>query len=277
LIWRLSEPEQRVRNAVFFAWNPVVLVDGVLRLHNDLLMVPFVLFALWLWQRRSAVALPVAVLGALVKLTVAPLALVFVAQLIGVRRWRALLLAGAASALAVALLYAPFWFGLPTLLPLLVQANRAQWSVGSVLLALVGPWLGDTSMPVVRVVLLVACVGLMTLVLRRLAAEPGARTSAIAGWVALLVLVGVLSTPMAFYAQYLTPAIAVAALAADRRVRALVVTLSVGAMVNSLLGVAQFAGGPHGQQLDITGTVILLSALSIGVVRFAWRRPLATQ
>ncbi|HEV7663656.1 MAG TPA: hypothetical protein VGQ62_08990 [Chloroflexota bacterium] len=274
LIWQLSPPARRVQNAVFFAWNPIILIDGVLRLHNDLLTVPLLLLALWLWQRRSATALPTVALGALIKLTVAPLAVLIAVDWLARRQRLRLVIGGVASVLAAVSLYSPFWVGLSTLQPMLVQANRAQWSIGAVLLRLLAPVLGDSANPVVRVVLALGGLGLLVVLLWRVAAESRARgltTASLAGYGALALLVGLLSTPLAFYSHYLSPVIALAALAADNRVRGLVLALSFGALVNAVLGVDQFMGGPQGDLLDVIGNVVLLAAVMVGLVRF--RRP----
>ena len=49
-------------------------------------------------------------------------------------------------------------------------------------------------------------------------------------------------------------------------------TLSFGAMVLSLLGVDQFAGGVSGALMDAIGCVVLLTALGLGLLRGWWPR-----
>src|ERR1051326_2608954 len=47
LLWQLADKRRRLVALAFFVWNPAVLIEGLLRLHNDLLTVPFVLAAFW--------------------------------------------------------------------------------------------------------------------------------------------------------------------------------------------------------------------------------------
>jgi hypothetical protein len=266
LIWRLSDERNRLTNLVFFAWNPVILIDGVLRLHNDLITVPFVLAAVWLWSRaRVSSAFVSVALGSLVKLFVAPLGLVFVLVLLGARRWRTLASAVVAALVVSAALYAPFWFGPATLVPLIWQAGYLHWSLGSVMVYALGP----PSLPVVRWVLIGGCLVPWAVCLRQLArGEP--TPARLAATAALLVLVGVLSVPMAFYSHYLIPVIALAAVAGDARLRSLVLAVSFASMVNAVLGVDSLAGGVNGVLLDVTGSSVLIVALGIALVRGRW-------
>lgn len=260
LIWRLADGPGRLMSLAFFAWNPVVLIDGVLRLHNDLMTVPFVLAGLWLWQRRPSSSLLLVTLGALVKVTVAPLLLVFAAGILRTRRWRALILGVLGCAVLVAALYAPFWVGPGTFSSLVVQANRPQWSFGDALLYASGPWLGPAALPTIRVLLAAGCALVVALVVGRGAAQtPPADTGV------LVILASLLCLPLAFYSHYLTPVIALAALASDARLRWLVLAVAFGAMVNAVLGVDSLAGGLTGAVLDITGSVVMILAVAFGI------------
>ncbi len=262
LLWHLADERRRLVSLVFFAWNPAVLIEGLLRLHNDLLTVPFVLLVIWLWRRNSASSsLLLAGLGVLVKVTVAPLGLALVAALARTRRWRALLVGLLSIVVVTVALYAPFWVGLRTFAALLAQANRPQWSLGSVLLVLGAPWLGPGVLLLVRVVLGVMCIALVGLVLVRTRVE-----CQVADAATVLMLIVLLLLPLAFYSHYLMPAVALAAIAADARVRWLVLAVGAGAMINAVLGVDTFAGGPAGNALDITGSVVLLTAVAAGLV-----------
>ena len=81
VIARRFAPGSADRIALFFAWNPLVLWEEVGNGHNDVVMMFFVLVALWLMMRRQTYfALAFLVLGALVKYTAAfliPLWLVY--------------------------------------------------------------------------------------------------------------------------------------------------------------------------------------------------------
>ena len=84
-----------------------------------------------------------------------------------------------------------------------------------------------------------------------------------------LLLVWVLCLPMAFYSHYLMPAVALAAIAVDGRLRALLLAIGFGAMVNSVLGVDEFAGGLSGRALDVVGSCALILGLAAGLVAMA--------
>jgi hypothetical protein len=262
LLWQLADKRRRLVALAFFVWNPAVLIEGLLRLHNDLLTVPFVLAAVWLWRRHSGGAsLVVTGLGVLVKVTVAPVGLALVAALVQMRRGRALvggLLGCAAITIA---LYAPFWSGLRTFGALLAQANRPQWSLGSMLLLLGEPSFGPAALVLVRLGLGLACLGLIALTLRQRRLD-----CRLADVGVVLTLIVLLLLPLAFYSHYLMPAVALAAIAADGRLRWLVLFVGFGAMVNAVLGVDTFAGGPAGSVLDVTGSCVLLIAVAAGVL-----------
>ena len=91
LVWHLAERRTRWLSPAFFAWNPAVLVEGPLRLHNDLLLVPFVLAALWLLRRRQpGRSMAVVVLAALAKLSAAPVGVAVAVSLAKAGRRRGL-------------------------------------------------------------------------------------------------------------------------------------------------------------------------------------------
>jgi alpha-1,6-mannosyltransferase len=99
----------------FFAWNPLVLLQGLGNGHNDLVMLAWVLLGIALWERGwwpgAAAALTLATLTKASAALVVPLFLVaLVRQQTGWRR-RALVLCGAGTlGLALTLLaYLPFW------------------------------------------------------------------------------------------------------------------------------------------------------------------------
>lgn len=99
----------------FFAWNPLVLLQGIGNGHNDLVMLTWIVLGLALWERRwwpgTVVALALATLTKASALLMVPL---FLAALLGTGqgwRRRALALGGAGVlGLGLALLaYLPFW------------------------------------------------------------------------------------------------------------------------------------------------------------------------
>ncbi len=119
ILWRLlraEAPQRALQGLVAFAWNPLVLLEAHAMGHNDLVMMVWVLLALWLWRRGwYSGALVALVVGALVKyvpLLLVPPALLLLWRRLGPRAWwRTVLRAGLVSAALVALTLAPLWPG----------------------------------------------------------------------------------------------------------------------------------------------------------------------
>lgn len=101
---------------LFFAWNPLVLLEGVGNGHNDVWMLTWVLLAFLLWERKrwwglAVAALSVAVLVKFSAALVAPLLMIAVLRV--QQGWRqgvgVLAAAGALASGMVLLAYLPFW------------------------------------------------------------------------------------------------------------------------------------------------------------------------
>jgi hypothetical protein len=136
LIWlalRHLEPRLAPAGALLYGWNPLQQFETAGNGHNDALMVVFLALALLLLVRGPRfLALPALSAGLLVKITLAPLAPLFVfAPLLRPKPWPARLRCfGLSLALSVVLafaLYAPFWEGRASL-PFL---DRGTWFTAS--------------------------------------------------------------------------------------------------------------------------------------------------
>jgi alpha-1,6-mannosyltransferase len=177
LIWRLiglSAPRYAAAGTVLFAWNPLLQFELVGNGHNDVVMVLFVLLAVWaLLAERRLLVLPLLALAVLTKLLAVALGPVVLYGLLrGARPLREKAMAiGGGGLLALALtvaLYAPFWGGLDTLyflsrgnwftasLPTMLRELLRQWlpfeEAGQVSATLVG--LGYAAFTIVRLWLL---------------------------------------------------------------------------------------------------------------------------
>jgi alpha-1,6-mannosyltransferase len=136
LIWRLLvrlSPRHAASGALLFAWNPLLQFELVGNGHNDVVMMLFVLLAIWaLLSERRWPVLPLLALAVLTKLLAVALGPVFLYGLLrGPRPLRdklpeIVLGAGISLVLAFAL-YAPFWGGLDTLYFL----SRGNWFTAS--------------------------------------------------------------------------------------------------------------------------------------------------
>jgi len=263
LVWQIAEPRQRVASLVFVAWNPIVLVDGLLRLHNDMIIAPWVLAAVWLWkQRLAALSVVSAVLGCLVKVTVAPVVVAIAATLVVARRWRALGIGLALAAATTVVLFVPIWVGLDSASTLVSVSQRAQWSIGNLTSYVLQPILGPVQAPLVARVVLATAGGVLTiLIVRRIGPAPDPASLAVK-----LLLVGMLTAQLSFYSHYLLPVVPLAALASERNVQRLTLAVCFASMVNAVLGVDSLAGGLRGPLLDVLGSLVLGVAIVIALL-----------
>jgi hypothetical protein len=169
--------------------------------------------------------------GALVKLSGLAVVLGLAIDLVHRRAWRQLALSAIATAALSLLLYAPFWEGPRTLAPLLAQTSRVVWSPGTLLMFLLG-WLGPASETIARDAGALACAAIITVVSRQRAA--------LASRSSVLLLGSLLLLTTAFFAHYLVPVVALAAVAGSPRLERLVTLLSIGSLAAysvELLGV----------------------------------------
>jgi alpha-1,6-mannosyltransferase len=78
LALRRTRPETAATGALIFLWNPLVLWEGIGNAHNDLVLMVFVLAALYAWNaRHDEFVIPLLVAGAMIKympLLIIPLA-----------------------------------------------------------------------------------------------------------------------------------------------------------------------------------------------------------
>lgn len=127
-----------------FAWNPLVIVDGVINGHNDMVILAFVLSGAWLLQRRPSLSMAFLVLSALIKYSTVPMLGASVMRYIR-RSWRRpaswtrILPAAAIVALISVAAFHPFWHGPGTLLSTVREPGRgannplnqlATWGAG---------------------------------------------------------------------------------------------------------------------------------------------------
>ncbi|MDQ3810057.1 MAG: hypothetical protein M3336_07195, partial [Chloroflexota bacterium] len=132
LIWSLCPPLRRARALAAFAWSPLVLLEGLAKVHNDLLVALAMLAALRLSGAGGLIA---AALGALVKLNALAVLPAIAAGMARQASWRPLALGLVGSITLFVIGYGPLWQGPETALPVLAQSNRIVWSPGSLLLA----------------------------------------------------------------------------------------------------------------------------------------------
>lgn len=111
-----------------FAWNPLVLVEGVILGHNDVVILALLLASALLLQRRPTAAALGLVASALIKYSTLPLVGVTLARYRQHASWshrlRALVPAALAGLALVVACYLPFWVGLRGLLSTAEEPGR---------------------------------------------------------------------------------------------------------------------------------------------------------
>ncbi|MDY7039884.1 MAG: hypothetical protein SVX38_03370, partial [Chloroflexota bacterium] len=150
LIVREQRPNRALDAALLFAWNPLVLFETAVNAHNDVVMMYFVLLAVYLFQKQRYHGMIAAVVAStLIKVASAFLIPVFVLATLWAlpdrrRRITFLITGGLVGGAVTVLPYLPFWEGrqvltmgrrfgmftssLPTLLMLLLRFRLPQES-----------------------------------------------------------------------------------------------------------------------------------------------------
>ncbi|MDY7040569.1 MAG: hypothetical protein SVX38_06885 [Chloroflexota bacterium] len=161
-----ADPSHRTAGVLFFAWNPLVLLELAGNGHNDAVMLFFIVLGFYLLVRERALlsilALVAAALCKVIALLVIPP--VLIALLLQRPSWRArigfLAKAGVLTAGLTLALYAPFWPPWESIAGLLGETTgRYGFSIPTLLLlalqALISPHLGSLSTSAGRMTLFV--------------------------------------------------------------------------------------------------------------------------
>ena len=253
LIWSWpAHRAHRARALLLFAWSPLVLFETLAKGHNDVLLALSALLAFRLGSRGGLVA---ALAGGLVKATGLAVLPSIALGLVRRRAWLPLASSGLlAAALAVAA-YAPFWLGPETLLPILAQTSRVVWSPGSLLIA------AGADAGAVRVLLAVVWAATCGVVLWRVC-DPLESAC-------LVLLATFLLLTTAFFAHYLVPVIALAAVSQNGPLQRVVSALSLGAMAAYAVELLNLAFGPAfigSASFQILGSLVLLVPVAVALV-----------
>lgn len=133
VILRRIDPRYAAAGLALWLWNPLVLNEGALHGHNDLVMIAVIMIGLWLAVRRhETLGIIVLVAAGLIKLQAWLMIPIVAVWLVREHDWRAalsrLIPAAIGGVALVWLTYAPFggWW----LLPRVVQ-DRSWWSTGT--------------------------------------------------------------------------------------------------------------------------------------------------
>jgi hypothetical protein len=171
------------------------------------------------------------------------------------RAWLALASSGLLAAAVAVAAYAPFWQGPETLLPIVAQTSRVVWSPGSLALA------AGADVGAVRVLLAVGWAAICAVVLWRVRDPLNSAC--------LVLLATFLMLTTAFFAHYLVPVIALAAISDHQRLQRVVIALSVGAMAAYATELLNLAFGPGfigSASFQIIGSLAVLLPPSVALV-----------
>jgi alpha-1,6-mannosyltransferase len=149
LIVQRIAPRKVAAAIVCFGWNPLVLWEIAGNGHNDIVMMTFVLLAIFLLlTERWPLAFPALACSVLVKyvsIVLLPVFVLWVFWQYGLRAWRSLALASLVSIALAVIVFLPFWQGSRTLEPLRQQPNYFIFSPASAALGRAGDNLANTS------------------------------------------------------------------------------------------------------------------------------------
>ncbi|MBK8190348.1 MAG: hypothetical protein IPK79_07840 [Vampirovibrionales bacterium] len=225
MLWKLAQRWGLARPwlpSLLYGWHPLMLLQMIANGHNDLWVSAGLLAALWLLttQRYAAGALPAIMVSALTKY--ASLMALPLTALMDIRhkRWRSLMIGALTCVLALIVLAGPYLQDMAIVgWPKMAQnAVMAQHSIHSALGRVVfyaGRWVpalrgwDDTTRQALRIVTLLAFVGLYGWALRRfwreLACLPSAVLSSqrLAYWIMLLLTAFLALASAKFHAWYL--------------------------------------------------------------------------
>ncbi len=270
LLWRGVPRHARAQALIAFAWNPLVLFEVLGKVHNDILPAALLVAAVLLAGRGApANGLVAATLAALVKARAAGGGLGLLKKLWLEQAWGSLAVGLAASGTLVVALYAPFWAGPRLLEPLRSQMTQVVWSPGALLMLLCQALSGDRHETAIRLALIVTWLLAAGLLLWRL---PARSTEELAALAALLLLATLVLLTTAFYAHYLVPVVALAALSGRPGLQAAVTLLalgSLGAYAGAMLGLAFGSGWADSDAYRLLGSLL---SFAPALVLVLWQR-----
>ena len=285
VVWALlrrTQPGLATWAAVFYGWNPLVLIEGVGNGHNDVLIGLFMALALLAAVHRYwLVAVFILVAATMVKLfVVLMLPVLVVAWLRSLpevgQRLRAGIAAAGAAALSAIVLYAPLWGGTALLQnvrnnPASREYQNSLWEL--LVLEVISPdrdpriSVFHSSLDVARYALLVAVYALL---LWRLWRGMGLLDAMIWAWFAYFLCIGWI------WPWYFLPAVPVAAAAGPSRTAAVVAALTLGGLL-FWLGWPEPALPAAAYFHDYRSVLLLVPAILVAIWPMTWNTRRAVQ
>jgi len=254
LIWvvlRRLHPGVAVAGIALYGLNPIVTMQGQSK--TDTVMAFFLLASIALLvtqHRRSAVV--ALVVSMFVKLITVPLAAVFWVRELRLRRWSHLAVDGIAAGVVVFALYAPFSRGFELLFD-----NLGMLGTG-----------GGSAPDIVRpIVFLVFALFILAVGLR----QEGSTEQLLRGWALVSLVFGVLLSRPGL-SWYLIVALAVVAVAAERRMAVAAVVLTFSSFLVSSWTMMASARYPLPDIFEVPRPIVFVAPLAVlAGLAMAWR------
>lgn len=254
ILYRLS-PQYIAVGALFFSWNPIVVLVGQSK--TDTVMAFFLLLGVWLFMNRHKwLAIVSLGLSIWVKLITIPLVGTYLLRDIKLRRWRQLITEVMLLFFVTLIIYIPFMEDLGLIFGQLGIMERASSAAPSS----------------VRLILLA---GFVALFLWVSVTQDGSMRGLLLAWAIMLLYFSLFVTQIAF-AHYLITLVAVVALALDWRLAVLTIVIcfsSFSINIWNLMFTKNFAA-PHVFELPRIMLYIMLPVVAFMLLGalYAWHR-----
>ena len=254
ILYRYS-PQYIAAGALFFSWNPIVVLFGQSK--TDTVMAFFLLLGVWLFMnRRKWLAIISLGLSIWVKLITIPLVGIYLLRDIKLRRWRQLITELTLLFFVTLIIYIPFMEDPGLIFGQLGVMERA----------------GSEAPSLIRLILLA---GFVALFLSVSVIQDGSMQRLLIAWAIMLLCFSLFVTKIAF-AHYLITLVAVVALTSDWRLAVLTIVIcfsSFSINIWNLMFTPNFAA-PHVFELPRIVLHIMLPVVALMLlgVLYAWQR-----
>jgi hypothetical protein len=110
LIYRYEEKDNKWTSLYLFTGNPLLLYEGVVNGHNDMIMAFFLIFSVFKFRKNSLSSLPLLTASAMIKFFTLPLIVLYITEMFK-RKWQLnkIILTCILSLLVIIISIIPFW------------------------------------------------------------------------------------------------------------------------------------------------------------------------
>ena len=110
LIYHYEEKDNKWTSLYLFAGNPLILYEGVVNGHNDMIMAFFLIFSVFKLRKNSLYSLPLLTASAMIKFFTLPLIVLYITEMVK-RKWtlKKIILTCMLSLMVIIISIIPFW------------------------------------------------------------------------------------------------------------------------------------------------------------------------